>query len=88
VILAGILFVAFSTTMAVLGSRSWMSLGILAITVPAVTVISYMNIKLTKFCDKCGATLINSNWFSSMKFCSKCGAELDPKPGAPVDSLD
>ena len=32
---------------------------------------------LKKFCDKCGATLINSNWFSPMRFCSKCGAVLD-----------
>ena len=80
IVLAGVLFVIFSTTIMVLGSQSWWSLGILLVVVPAVAVISYLNIKMTKFCDKCGATLINSNWFSPMRFCSKCGAVLDDKP--------
>jgi hypothetical protein len=77
VILVGILFVIFSTTISVLGSGSWMSLGILAVVVPAVALISYLNIKMTKCCDECGATLIDSNWFASMRFCSKCEAGLE-----------
>jgi hypothetical protein len=82
-VLVGMLFVFFSTTIAVLGSETWLSLGIMVITVPAVSLISYLNIKMTKFCDRCGATLINSNWFSPMRFCSKCGAALDNKPEGP-----
>ena len=30
-----------------------------------------------KFCNRCGATRIHSNWFAPMRFCSKCGAVLD-----------
>jgi ribosomal protein S27AE len=77
IVLIGILFVFFSTTLTVLESRSWSSLGILFLEVPAVILISYLNIKSTKFCDKCSATLFNHNWFTPMRFCSKCGAELD-----------
>jgi hypothetical protein len=86
-VLAGVLFVIFTTTFAVLGSKTWLSLGILVITVPAVALISYLNIKMTKFCDKCGATLINSNWFSPMRFCSKCGAALDDKSKGSGDNV-
>ncbi len=39
VILGGILFVIFSTTIAVLGSQTWGSLGILVVVVPAVALI-------------------------------------------------
>ena len=77
VVLAGVLFVLFSSTIMVLQSRSFQSLGILAIVIPFVILASYLNLKFTKFCGKCGATIIDYNWFSPMKFCSKCGAELD-----------
>ena len=76
VILAGVLFVFFSTTLMVLQSRSFSALGVLIVVVPMVVIITYLNIKFTRFCDKCGATVFDSNWFSPMKFCSKCGAEL------------
>jgi hypothetical protein len=88
VVLGGVLFVFFSTTGTVLESQSWWSLGILLVVVPAVALISFLNIKMTKFCDKCGATLIYSNWFSSMRFCSKCGATLDDKPKRFDDLLE
>jgi hypothetical protein len=88
IILVGMLFVIFSTSLAVLGSETWVALGILLLTVPAVALISYLNIKMTKFCDQCGATLINSNWFSPMRFCSKCGAALDDKPKRFDDLLE
>lgn len=80
VILGGVLFVFFSTTLSALSSRSLGGLGVLVLVVPAVCLISWLNIRFTKFCDKCGATVYNQNWFSPMKFCSKCGAELDAKP--------
>jgi hypothetical protein len=76
-ILVGVLFFFFSTTIMALQSRSFFAaLGILLVVVPATWVISYLNIKLTRFCDACGATLYHYNWFSPMRFCSKCGAEL------------
>jgi hypothetical protein len=80
IVLVGILFVLFSTTLMVLSSRSLGALGILVLVIPATALISYLNIKFTKFCDKCGVTIYAQNWFVPMRFCSKCGAELNPKP--------
>jgi hypothetical protein len=76
-ILTGAFFVFFTTSLVVLGARSWSSLSILFVVVPAVVLICYLNIKFTRFCEKCGTTQYNSNWFSRMRFCSRCGAELD-----------
>jgi hypothetical protein len=74
--------VLFSTTLVVLESRSLSALGVLIILVPAVGVISFLIIRFTKFCSKCGATVYDFNWFSPTRFCSKCGAELtSAKPG-------
>ena len=82
VILAGVLFVLFSNTVMVIHSRSFSILAILIIEIPFVALISYLNIRATKFCDNCGATAVNHNPFSRMRFCSKCGAEfgVQPKP--------
>ena len=80
IVLVGVLFVFFTATLSVVSSGSLWSLGILVVIVPAIYLVSYMNLRLTKFCDKCGTTLTNMNGFTAMKFCSKCGAELDAKP--------
>lgn len=78
IMMIGVLFIAFTMAVAFLQSRSWSSLWILVILVPAVALISYLNITHTKFCDVCNATLIDQNWFGPpVKFCSKCGAPLD-----------
>jgi hypothetical protein len=88
VILAGVLFVCFSTTLSVLQTRDWSSLSILWMVVPAVVVISYLNIKTIKFCDRCNATLsIGSNWFTPKGFCPKCGAKLGKAKPAVDDDL-
>lgn len=86
-ILVGGLFVVFKTTLVVMESRSWSSLGILIVRVPTVVLGFYLDIKSLKFCDKCGARLDNHNWFTPMRFCSKCGAELGPVKPANRDNL-
>jgi len=53
---------------------SWLTL---AIIVPAVFLMYFLQLKLIKFCDSCGKTLTNSNWFTPMQFCQKCGANLN-----------
>src|SRR4051812_12789784 len=58
VILVGVLFVLFATTLIGLRARSLSALVVLVVAVPIVTGIAYLNIKFTQFCDKCGATLI------------------------------
>jgi hypothetical protein len=45
--------------------------------VPAVALITFLNLRNTKFCDSCGKTLISQNPFARPKFCSKCGANLE-----------
>ena len=57
-------------------------LSILAFIAPASLFIAFLNIKLTKFCDACGATLFQHNPFTPMQFCPKCGAQLDQNFGA------
>ncbi len=87
VMLTGGLFVFFVAAISVAGTRSIAGLGVLFIVVPAVVLISYLNMKFTRFCDKCGATIFAQNWFSPIRFCSKCGAELDSSKPAQVDEL-
>ncbi len=68
-ILTGVLFVGFVWSMS--GSAQ-----MLFILVPAVTLITLLNLRALHFCDACGATLINQNPLSRPAFCSKCGANL------------
>ncbi len=77
VVLVAILFLFFSTAIMALSSGSLKFLPFLALVIPFLVLITYLNIKFTKFCDCCGATVHDSNWFSRMRFCPKCGAELD-----------
>jgi hypothetical protein len=51
-------------------------LQMLVVFIPAVGLIAYGNIKITKFCDKCGKQVQNANWGSKMDYCPKCGAKL------------
>lgn len=86
-ILAGALFVFFVTTLSVIESRSWSYLSVLFLVVPVVVLITYLNRRFTKVCDKCGAVQYSHNWFTPMRFCSKCGAEFDPSESAGGDHL-
>jgi hypothetical protein len=88
IVLVGVLFVLFSTALTALSAQSLGALGILVVLVPAAGLISWLNIKFTRFCDKCGATVYQQNWLAPMNFCSKCGAELDGKPVPRDDLLD
>ncbi len=40
--------------------------------VPFVSLITFLNIRNTKFCDNCGKTIYNRAWFQSLKECPKC----------------
>ena len=44
--------------------------------VPAIILISFLNIRTTRFCDSCGKTLYQQPIFSRTQFCPHCGAEL------------
>jgi hypothetical protein len=81
----GVVFVLFASTLTIFQPRSLSSLGALVLLVTFVALITGLNLKFTKFCEKCGATHIDQNLFSPMKFCSKCGAPLGAKPKVDED---
>ncbi len=43
---------------------------------PFLGAVTWLNIRMTRFCDACGTILINHQWWSQMKFCPYCGAKL------------
>src|SRR5262245_7282586 len=49
----------------------------LFVMVPAIALITLLNIRNTKFCSACGKMLVSQNPFAPPKFCTKCGASLD-----------
>jgi hypothetical protein len=69
VIGVGVLFIAFIYATSS-GGR------ILYIMVPAVALITFINLRSTNFCDSCGRTIISQDLFSKPEFCSKCGDKL------------
>jgi hypothetical protein len=44
---------------------------------PAIALIMYLNIRMTKFCAKCGKTNYNHMWFTEMNYCQKCGEPFE-----------
>jgi hypothetical protein len=55
---------------------------ILFFMLPSISLIIYLNIKYTTFCDHCGRiiykNLMMSNpWSSKVIYCPKCGAKLE-----------
>lgn len=69
VLLSGILFIGFIWKMGIRGNGVYMA-------VPAVVLISLLNLRATKFCDSCGRTLHNQGLFSAAEYCPKCGVKL------------
>lgn len=43
---------------------------------PFIGLISWLNIRMTRFCDACGRTLINQQWWTKMSYCPYCGKKL------------
>jgi hypothetical protein len=78
---AGILFVVFVLGMAFLTDTQWRTPGLaisfFALLVASVSLIAWLNIRFTKFCDSCGAMLVNTNWFQKFEFCQKCGTRFN-----------
>lgn len=48
----------------------------LLLVAPAAGLIAWMNLRMTKFCDACGASLFNRSLRLPMRFCQVCGAPL------------
>lgn len=64
IVITGILFAGFVWAMGFL------------IVIPAVALITFLNLRAVQFCNSCGATIMTQNPLSKPMFCSKCGAGL------------
>jgi len=71
-ILAGIIFFAFLFTQF---SPTKGSFG-LFIMGPALALITWLNVRNTYFCDKCGKRSLDRNWFGDTYCCPYCGNKL------------
>jgi hypothetical protein len=47
------------------------------IIIPAVALVTLLNLRAMKFCDACGKTTMSQNLMSPPQFCSKCGARFE-----------
>lgn len=54
----------------------------LFIMIPAIILISFLNLRRTRFCDSCGRTLHCQPVFSRLQFCPHCGAQLNENGAA------
>lgn len=66
---------------AIFGGFVYLSVGrqepqVLYIMIPALILITFLNVRTTRFCDFCGRTLYRQPIFSQTQFCPHCGAEL------------
>ena len=80
VILVGVLFVLFSSAIMVSDGQISQLPAMLILILPMICLISYLNMRFTKFCGNCGKTLYSQNWFAPLIYCSACGAKIDTKP--------
>jgi hypothetical protein len=46
--------------------------------VPGVVLITWIDLRVVRFCNSCGATIMRQKPFATPKFCSRCGAALAP----------
>jgi hypothetical protein len=73
VVSIGLLFVGFSQWIMGFHPKQ------LIIIVPAVVLIAIFNLRATRFCPKCGRTIINKIPLERVVYCPKCGQKLDER---------
>jgi FtsH-binding integral membrane protein len=60
---------------------------LLCVLFPIVILIAWLNLKLTRFCDHCGATILPGNFFVRPKYCPRCGTPLDAMTKADAEGF-
>ncbi len=68
--LIGVLFVLFI-------ALTGFPLQTLLFAIPGILLISWLNIRQTRFCSSCGRMVLSSTPFLRPDYCSKCGAKLE-----------
>jgi len=48
----------------------------LVVLVPALSVITWLNLRHVQFCDQCGRTVSNQGWAGRSTYCPYCGQAL------------
>lgn len=43
---------------------------------PFIGIVTWLNVRMTRFCDACGRTLISQAWWAKINFCPYCGEKL------------
>ena len=71
-VVVGLVFLVFVYLLG--GSKS------LYFAVGPVLLIMFLNVRLVKYCHKCGAMNRSVNWLSAPKYCQKCGQSLSLTP--------
>jgi hypothetical protein len=49
----------------------------MALVIPAVTLIIFLNLRQIKVCPTCGKTIHSGMWFTKAEYCPKCGGRLE-----------
>lgn len=75
IVIAGVLFVGFVYWLVPVKQ-------VLVVVIPAATLITLLNLKISKFCPQCGAFFQEFGFFFRSNYCRKCGHELS-KPVPP-----
>jgi hypothetical protein len=73
VMLVGILFVAFVAAINFTARQGQLSWDMIVFAACGSVLFTYLNLKLTKFCDHCGVTVV-PQMVRLPKFCPRCGA--------------
>ena len=70
IISSGIIFAVF--TLLVVGD-----LRAMALVVPAVALIIFLNLRQLRVCETCGRTIQSGMWFARARYCPRCGGRMD-----------
>ena len=68
---AGVIFAVF--TLLMMGS----DLRMMAFVIPAVALITFLNLRQIRVCSACGKTIHSGMWFAKAHYCPRCGGRLD-----------
>jgi hypothetical protein len=70
IVVAGVIFVLFTFLMTG-------DLRMMGFVIPAVALITFLNLRQFRVCPTCGRTIHSGMWFARAQYCPKCGGRLD-----------